>query len=40
MHSHGKFDMSHFNVGAIKHHFGEGEFVLPDPDGFFVAVKE
>lgn len=39
MHSQGKFDMSHFNINAMKHHFGEGEITFTVPEGFFIALS-
>ena len=39
MHTHGDFDMSHFNVDAAKRHFGEGDITFAVPYGTFVLKK-
>lgn len=31
VHSHGKFNKTHFNVGAMKRRYGEGEIIVKEP---------
>lgn len=39
MHMHGDFGMSHFNIDAVKQHFGEGEVTISMPFALAIVKK-